>query len=179
MELSRPICYDLFLMYPLIQFLLYVVLTVIFIRAVWRRKSKPVRSKNPVAYSSGTAFSYSILRAEDPKDQETNMGEITKDSFLAVFESFPWDEQIKKSNELRVQSPTLTIKDNQQKQALVISMAGQPNDKGYIVAHIVRDTVGADMLKIKQTKNKQAIIGVIEKFFAHDSDIISAFTALK
>lgn len=169
-------------MEPIIYPLLSIGIFIIVFRVLRKKQSKPIRSANPVPYSSGyssrSAFSYSVLRAEDPKHKETDMGEVTKEGFLTAFEVFPWDEQIQKANELQRQSPTLTIMDNQRKQALAISMTEELGNKGYMVELIFRDTTGADMLTFKLTKNKQAVMAVIEKFFDRSPDTEIVFQGL-
>ena len=151
-------------MHPLIRVSLSIGAVVFLYYITKEKQSKPIKSKTRVVYPEGADLSYSVLRAEDPKDQETDMGETTKESFLQIFNSFPWDEQITRANELKVQSPTLTLKNSVKKQALAISMAGTPNNKECIVAHIVRDTDGNDMLTVHQTKDMKSVISDIEAF---------------
>jgi len=136
-------------------------------------KNVPVSSKNPVNYLNKDYFTYTVLLAEDKLDQAQDKGEVSKEKFIEVFETFPWDDQIKKANEIGVQSPTLSIQDNFQKKSFVISMAGDLDDtlieKGYILLFIFKDENNQDMLYVKETESKIMVLDLINKFFEHNN----------
>ena len=140
-----------------------------------------VPTKSKFSYSGKDVFTYDELRAESPKDIENDKGETNQNDFLTAFNHFPWKEQIEISNNLKVQSPTLSIHDQLLKQTLFISMSGsKENGVGYILGITKsRDGSDADIGTIVRTQNTNGVISLIQNFFARNTDIESQLKSTK
>jgi hypothetical protein len=148
------------------------------------KSNKPLPTKRNVVYQNNDTFIYDILYADAPLDQVENKGIVTKDQFTTVFENFPWIDQIRLSNQIKIQSPTLSIHDNKLKQTIFISMSGDPDNKnmgiGYVIGLIKsQGNDKKDTGVIRITKDKVLVENLISSFFDRDSNFESVITNIK
>ena len=82
-------------------------------------------------------FAYDIQYGGDPFDKYDLKGQTDYNSFMAVFENFPWQEEVEKVNSNQKGcSPTLSVKNETDENALWVSMSGEKGKYGYLVGYV-------------------------------------------
>lgn len=82
-------------------------------------------------------FTYDIQYGGDPYNKYDLMGKTNYDSFISLFDNFPWLDEIEKANaNPNGSSPTLSVKNNTDDRDFWISMSGDRNNHGYLVGYV-------------------------------------------
>lgn len=135
-------------------------------------------------YTNEDIFTYDILYSDSPKNEETPKGETTYQDFLNTFNSFPWAEQIRLSNQTEIQSPTLSVHDEKNHQTLFVSMSGDPDNAkigtGYVIG-ITKYTGenSNDSVVFALTADKTKVLTLIEKFFGRSGELEDYLKSVK
>ena len=86
-------------------------------------------------------FTYDIQYGGDPHNKYDLKGQTDYENFILVFDSFPWLDEIERSNANPGGcSPTLSVKNITDKKDLWVSMAGDRNDNGYLLGYVYSKT---------------------------------------
>lgn len=86
-------------------------------------------------------FTYDIQYGGDPYNKYDLKGQTDYDNFIALFDTFPWPDEIEKANaNPNGSSPTLSVKNNIDERDFWISMSGDRNNHGYLVGYVYPKT---------------------------------------
>jgi len=86
-------------------------------------------------------FTYDIQYGGERHDKYELKGQTDYETFILVFESFPWLDEIERSNANPDGcSPTLSVKNITEKKGLWVSMSGDRNNNGYLVGYVYSKT---------------------------------------
>jgi hypothetical protein len=86
-------------------------------------------------------FTYDVQHGGDPHDKYDLKGQTDYDNFMLAFDSFPWLDEIEKSNaNPNGSSPTLSVKNKTDDRDFWVSMAGDRNNHGYLIGYVYPKT---------------------------------------
>lgn len=162
----------------------YVVIVVIIVAIIVVSKlKKPLTTKGVTVYLDNGTFTYDILSADGEKDEVVDKGVTSEEQFMEVFNQFPWEDQIRIANEKKIQSPTLSVYDNNLKRTFFISMSGDSNDKnigiGYVVGLTYPQEGKNDSGLIGMTSDRSQIESLVRLFFSRDPNFGNKIKSLK
>jgi hypothetical protein len=126
-------------------------------------------------------FTYDIQYGGDPHDKYDLMGQTDFNNFISVFDSFPWLDEIEKSNANQNGcSPTLSVKNKADERDFWVSMSGDRNNNGYLVGYVYLKTkkgllgFGKEKtvkwVEIYLTEDKQQVINYFKLYFDTNYD---------
>lgn len=86
---------------------------------------------------AASMFTYDIQYGGDPHDKYDLKGQTNYSNFISAFESFPWLDEINKSNENPDGcSPTFSVKNISDERDLWVSMSGDSVNHGYLIGYM-------------------------------------------
>ena len=116
-------------------------------------------------------FTYDIQYGGDPHEKYDIKGQTDYENFILAFDSFPWLDEIERSNANPGGcSPTLSVKNIKDKIGLWVSMAGDRNNNGYLLGYVY--------LKTKKSLlglGKKKVINWLEIYLTADKQQIKEF----
>ena len=126
-------------------------------------------------------FTYDVQYGGDPHDKYDIKGQTDYENFILAFESFPWRDEIERSNANPDGcSPTLSVKNSTDKIGLWVSMAGDRYNNGYLLGYVYLKTKkglwglgkkkAINWLEIYLTADKQLIKEFFKIYFNKDYD---------
>jgi hypothetical protein len=116
-------------------------------------------------------FTYDVQYGGDPHDKYDLKGKTDYENFILAFGSFPWLDEIERSNENPDGcSPTLSVKNITDKKGLWVSMAGDRNNNGYLLGYVYSKTK-----KSLLSLGKEKMINWLEIYLTGDKQQIKEF----
>jgi hypothetical protein len=115
-------------------------------------------------YKDEDLFTYNVQFAHFKNSQIEEKGEIAFDEVNAVFDGFPWIEELNKPD-IRT-SPTITFSDHKEKRDLAVSIVGAEGKRKYFHLFLVKDK----KIKVLEGMNEEFTKNVIKIFFGRDSN---------
>lgn len=130
-------------------------------------------------------FTYDVQYGGDPHDKYDLKGQTDYENFILAFDSFPWLDEIERSNaNPEGCSPTLSVQNITDKKDLWVSMAGDRNHNGYLVGYgyskAKKSLLGLgkkkviNWLEIYLTGDKQLVKDFFKIYFNKDYDQLHA-----
>jgi hypothetical protein len=121
-------------------------------------------------------FTYDIQYGGDPHEKYDYKGQTDCRNFISTFDSFPWINEIEKSNaNPKGCSPTLSVKNTSDERDFWVSMSGNRTNHGYLVGYEYPKTkkrllgFGKEKtvkwLEIYLTENKDKVKNLFQLYF--------------
>ena len=119
-------------------------------------------------YSSEGAFAYYVQLGDFEEGEVKSMGACSKEEFLAELLEFNWEEQLVIANNKGEVSPTLSVRHNDSKREMRISIAGNDiKSSAYWIFY-----GSSDRMNHLVSLDLESTLPLVERFFELDFDYL-------